>query len=484
MVEVTPFEFAQESCGSACPGGSANQMPRPIRFGDVLTWTTGPQWGSQFLDWSAQASGVVNVIDKSEYYEAFPDKWHNSKKWKKRVDCPTRVAASGNRSNATLQWQIEPLDAANIGKVMHYGDATKTFRLKYLGACLGYFQVGAHKTSWPIDLATVDHAVESKTTFIDGEFIFLNPTPGNTWNRGVTENLLDGRASVEGAVFYGDLLGLSVQNADSEQKNGYVYVQREYSATGTDRVKQEPFGHGLNFPDQYCVYPFNPNQTNLRPSGTNPSWGDTTSLWHEHEYSLYFMMWPAGTIGYKDAGVPNACKCECDDPGGKYYYCRKTGEFSQCRKVKNPNAGKKEQWKWTGCEATFDCRGVMATNVCGELSAAMHAGACPGDTDFCCDQDTATWKCRSRSLATGVSFSCPAPESPVAFEAAKASGCPFGQWTCKPPGWQPILPLVPTKKKTMTDSASAQASSLIPLEASQDGVYSCETLDKPVFLCS
>ena len=128
----------------------------------------------------------------------------------------------------------------------------------------------------------------------------------------------------------------------------------------------------------------------------------------------------------------------------------------------------------------------MAVNVCGPLDPADYPNPCPGDTTYCCDHDTRTWRCRSRGLPSGVAFSCPAPNDTAAFEAAAAAakGCRKEQWQCRPPH-QPILPLVKTPARMAAAFASAAATGggIIPLVVPQEGPYSCGTADAPIALC-
>ena len=455
--------------GKACPGSADPQpMPRPIRFGDTVTWTTGPQWNTQYPDDSSESqTGSVYNIEMSGFY------WFGSQK-KERVP---QVATSSGRSHYPPigAWRIDPVNPEDAGKIVHYGDTSKPFRLAYKYRDIGDFYVGKNSTSWPVEVGRAD---QGPLTFIDGEMIFDNLSPTNQWNYGVTVNLVGGRADTLDSVFYGDLMSLRVRNEDSFQRDSHVYVMRGAVGNSKTPVKTQPgFGADISrFPEQWPVYPFLASW--LRPSGTEAIRGDISKNWYPDDWSRFFMMWPGGTIGNESAGLPDACKCACDDKVGGYYFCRKTGEFTQCRGFVDKKTGIKK-YKWTGCEAAMDCRGVMATNVCGELDASNYSDPCPGETSFCCDHDTQTWRCRGRDLPSGIAFSCPAPQNASAYESASAHGCPHEQWQCQPPDYEPILPLVKTKARM-----AAAAAKPIPLVVPKDGDYTCGARDLPVALCT
>ena len=115
-----------------CPAATdPRPSPRPIRFGDYVTWTTAVDWG-QPGDAATASSGRVNVIEMSSSY---PIQQSNvGKVGISRIDCPTQVATSAGRRAYPPQgrWRIVPVDKSNMGKICHYNDP-RTCCLLFIG---------------------------------------------------------------------------------------------------------------------------------------------------------------------------------------------------------------------------------------------------------------------------------------------------------------------------------------------------------------
>ena len=467
-VAVNAFNPRGPCDASGCQGsGTPSPSPRPILYGDFITWTTAPDWSKAGTVGSASdiTGGTVNTIEISGYYTVAGQK----------IEGVAQVATTPGRATYPPQgrWQIVPKNSALMGRPIRYGDTKNTFYLKYAsgeGYSGRYFTIFGGDT-WPWTSATPPYLSQKYDVKAEMNFALEHPnTPFNTNTLSLTERNANGNP-----VLYGDVLTLEIRNEDlGKWAFGTVlYALRSVSKKG-DSINGmgEHTCHNVPcfrsppcFGPIWNVYPF--QKSTFKPFGDKKGAGCTTDSWDSDRFTYNFMAWPDGTIGYAHVMEPDSCKCNCGTGKNTWRFCPETGNFPRC--TKNT---KTDKYEWEACKKVLLCSsGQEGVNVCGDLSS-IQTGSIPPDTVFCCDPADQKWKARSRSVPAGVAYACPiqTADQQADYDRAIAgvvNACPSkNRWQCAPPEKTPkpkTKPLVDTpKRRMMREAADLKAKTPCP----------------------
>jgi len=397
--------FPPTTSGAECPTANcANKLPkkatpRPVRYGDEITLTTSPEWAYG----KDSVEGKVGIITKDAQYTL------NERNFcVPRVDYNSKTPEYGT-------WEIVPVNGtAYKGHVIRYdndGDGGRAlFKLKYKGKkCSGYD--GQYVSPY---MQMVPDWTHGSSNTHDGEFYFSRTPSMKRYADTVGAKTIAGYGASD-IVMYGDVLNIVFIAGHTTQ---YIWARNKLEKP-SEPIPGYGFGGGTPI---YLVTPWAysftyPNRTKSTGSPENDSWGNI-----ETDYvSDQFIVWPKGMVGL-DEGVPDACKCNCDDTEGEFKYCPSSETFSKC--VYNKT---KDKYEWEDCEKALMCDGTYGRNVCWK-----NPGTCPGATTgfACCDAKTQTWRCRDPAVKQGITYSCPNVAAPT-YDSSIPKGCTDEDYTCR-----------------------------------------------------
>lgn len=461
-------------------------MPRAIRFGDHVTWTTAPDFNGGGI--AGAVGGAINVIEMWGYYPSEPND----------VKQQTQAATSSGKAGdpGVGRWQINPVNPALVGQAIQYGNPEHTFYLWCPGSNAN-FRVGTKRTSWPQMGEWTQQGNYFINESIDAELMFVMEHADSAFNTYPISS--EQRANSWNHVFYGDLLAFEVMNSNSEHRGDVLWIMQQYY---TDQPTEEQAGWGTTGGDGFpgIMWPVYPFQTSvLKPTGDSPG-RNTTTYWNTNDYSYNFMMWPDGTIGYSQVNEENSCACQCQalvnqqngtGSNGDWQFCARSGQFSTCGLAKDG------EYRWSSCNVVLSCQtGKLGPNTCGDLPAQ---NILPGDTVACCDPVEQKWKARSPSAPEGVAYACVYDKTDSAnyakaTEQVDQQGCKQTIWQCRPPETNavPLKPLLDTPARAQWRASQRKSasgsSSLLPLGPTQEGAmnsqFTCDIQDKPILLCA